>query len=392
MANEFSNNAKTKIIAQEIVNEMPYLRKAKSYVPQEQMVGKKFGNGYTVYLPDPGKARIAKASDGRTGLSAQVEEIKEVRYPIFCEAGLSDVELDEWEKFGDIESFTDQIAIPHARNISQTIEKYAVDKTIFDASQAVVGKATLSTIAEANGKLKKAGNGGSKVTYIDGVIGGKIAANAAGQIKNDAIVNDLYKDAAIGKFASIPVVECNYMPKVVGSSKASFTVSVTTGDKGFEPITSGTLVGAAGTPFKANGLKLVDKNGIQTNEDYVVIPKADGSIPELRVEYEGMNNGNANAWVPTGTTALTFTSLLEDGKTYNVVQSRTTDAIAYDSYKFGNIPSSEMEIEKKDALTLQTYKFGNGETLTTLVRLVAPFACGCPEPRSCVLAYMEEDN
>ena len=391
MANEFSNNAKTKIIAQEIVNEMPYLKKAKSYIPQEQMVGKKYGNTYTVYIPDPGKARIAKASDGRNGLSAQVDEIKEVRYPIACEAGMSDVMLDEWEKFGDIESFTDEIALPHARNLAQTIEKYAVEKTVFDASQAVVGKATLSTIAEANGKLKKAGNAGSKVTYIDGVIGNKIAANAAGQIKNDAIVNDLYKDAAIGKFASIPVVECNYMPKVVGSSAASFTVAVTTGDKGFDPIVSGTLVGAAGTPFKATGLKLVDKNGIQTNEDYVVIPKADGSIPELRVEFEGMNNGNANAWVPTGTSSLTFTTMLEDGKTYDVVQSRTTDAIAYDDYRFGNIPSCDLETTKKEALTLQTYKFGNGETLTTLVRLVAPFAIGCPEARSCVLSYMEEE-
>lgn len=391
MANEFSNNAKTKIIAQEIVNEMPYLKKAKSYIPQEQMVGKKYGNTYTVYIPDPGKARIAKASDGRNGLSAQIEEIKEVRYPIACEAGLSDVALDEWEKFGDIESFTDEIAIPHARNLSQTIEKYAVDKTIFNASQAVVGSQSLATIAKANGLLKKAGNAGSKVTYIDGVIGNEIAAQAAGQIKNDAIVNDLYKDAAIGKFASIPVVECNYMPKVTGSSTASFTVSVTTGDKGFEPITSGTLVGAAGTPFKANGLKLVDKNGIQTNEDYVVIPKADGSIPELRIEYEGMNNGNANAWVPKGTSTLSFSSMLEDGKTYNVVQSRTTDAVAYDTYKFGNIPSCEQEIEKKEELTLQTYKWGNGETLTTLVRLVAPFAVGLPEPRSSVLSYMEEN-
>ena len=67
MANEFSNNAKTKVIAQEIANEMPYLRKAKSYIPQEQMVGKKYGNEYTVYIPDPGKARIAKASDGKIG-------------------------------------------------------------------------------------------------------------------------------------------------------------------------------------------------------------------------------------------------------------------------------------------------------------------------------------
>ena len=83
--------------------------------------------------------------------------------------------------------------------------------------------------------------------------------------------------------------------------------------------------------------------------------------------------------------------MLEDGKTYDVVQSRTTDAVAYDSYKFGNVPSCEQEVQKKEALTLQTYKWGNGETLTTLVRLVAPFAVGLPEARSSVLSYLEEE-
>ena len=391
MANEFSNNAKTKVIAQEIYDNMPYLKKAKSYIPQEQMVGKKYGNTYTVYIPDPGKSRIAKASDGRNGLSAQVEEIKEIVYPISLEAGLNDVELDEWEKLGDIESFSDQIAIPRGRSIGQTIEQYAVDKTVFKAAQAVVGTKSLATLAKANGKLKKAGAAGSKVTYIDPVVGHDIAAVAAGQIKNDEIVNKLYKDAAIGTFAGVPVVEEQFMPTVTGSSAATFSVTVTTGEKGFEPITSGTLNGAAGIPFRAEGLKLVDKNGIQTNEDYIVIPDADGKIPELRVEFEGMNGGNANAYVPTGTSSLTFTPMLEDGAVYDVVQTRTTDAVAMDSYKFGNIPGSEMETVQKDALKVQTYKFGNGETLTTLYRIVAPFAIGLPEARSCVLAYMKRD-
>jgi hypothetical protein len=103
-----------------------------------------------------------------------------------------------------------------------------------------------------------------------------------------------------------------------------------------------------------------------------------------------MNNGNANAWVPTGTTSLTFSTMLEDGKTYSIAQSRTTDAVAYDSYKFGNIPSCEQETANKEAITLQTYKWGNGETLTTLYRLVAPFAVGLPDARSCVLSYIED--
>ena len=376
MANTFSNNAKVKILATEIYNEMPYLKKAKSYIPQDQMEGKKFGNTYEVYIPDPGKARIAKAVSGRAGLSAQVQELKEVKYRINCEAGLSEVELDEWEKLGDIESFTDQIAIPHARNMAQTIEKYAVDKTVFNAAQAVVGGKNLATIAKANGKLQKVGCNGSKVTYIDPVLGNDITASANGQVKNDSIVNDLYRDAAIGKFAGVPVVAEPYMPKITSTSADAIAVTLTAaGDTGFAPINKVSMSGQVGVPFKAAGLKVVDKNGIQTNEDYVVIPTTTaGDIPELRIEFEGKNGGNANAWVPTGTDSLTFENMLTTGVSYDVVQSRTTDAIAYDTYKFGKIPGSDLATEKKEAVTIQTYQFGDGDTLTTLVRLVAPFA------------------
>lgn len=390
MANTFSNNKKVKLISNVVYDEMPYLKKAKSYIPQDQMEGKKFGNEYDVYIPDPGKARIAKASDGRTGLSAQVGDIKEVKYHISCEAGLSDAQLDEWEKFGDIESFTDQIAIPHGRNIAQTIEKYAVDKTVFNAAQAVVGTKSLATIAKANGKLKKAGNAGSKVTYIDPVLGADIAAAAAGQIKNDEIAKELYKDASIGTFAGVPVVAEPYMPKITSTSADAIAVSlVANGSVGFQPITAVSISGQPGVPYKATGLKVVDKNGIQTNEDYVVIPTTTaGEIPELRIEFEGENGGNCNAWVPTGTVSLTFENMLTTGTTYDVVQSRTTDAVAYDTYKFGKIPGAELATEKKEAVTIQTYQFGDGNTLSTLVRLVAPFAVGMPDARQSVLAYM----
>lgn len=50
-----------------------------------------------------------------------------------------------------------------------------------------------------------------------------------------------------------------------------------------------------------------------------------------------------------------------------------------------------MTVEKKEEVTLQTYRFGDGQTLTTLVRLVAPFAVGMPDARSSVLAYLEEE-
>ena len=106
---EFSLNKKTKMIATEVFDKTPYIKKAHSYIPQSQLEGKKYGNVYTVYIPDPGKTRIAKASSGKDGLEAKIDPIQEVEYVIETKAGLNDCELTEWNKLGDVESFKNEV-------------------------------------------------------------------------------------------------------------------------------------------------------------------------------------------------------------------------------------------------------------------------------------------
>lgn len=55
-ANNFSNSHKTKLIAAAVYNQVPYLKKAHSYMSQSELEGKKYGRTYSVYIPDPGKA------------------------------------------------------------------------------------------------------------------------------------------------------------------------------------------------------------------------------------------------------------------------------------------------------------------------------------------------
>ena len=143
----FSNNKKVKMIATAVYANCPYLKKAHSYVPMDQMENKKYGNKYSVYIPDPGKTRIASASAGKSGLAAQYDAINEIEYEIVCDAALNDCELTLWNKFGDIESFKDQIALPHGRSVARGVEKAAIDKTVFQASQAVVGTAGLEILS-----------------------------------------------------------------------------------------------------------------------------------------------------------------------------------------------------------------------------------------------------
>ena len=81
------------------------------------------------------------------------------------------------------------------------------------------------------------------------------------------------------------------MPVVVGSSSRTATVTLTKVQKdgktiGFEPIKSVSGTAQKGDAFKVEGLKLVDKNGVQTDADYVIIVDDNGKIPELRIEIE----------------------------------------------------------------------------------------------------------
>lgn len=392
----FSTNKKVKMIATAVYANCPYLKKAHSYIPKDQMEDKKYGNKYSVYIPDPGKTRIVSSTAGKSGLAAQYDSINEIEYEIVCDAALNDCELSLWNKFGDIESFKDQIALPHGRSVARGVEKAAIDKTVFQASQAVVGVAGLEILSEAQGALDMTGAVGNKVTFINPTVGTKIAAKALGAFNNPDISKELYRDNWLGKYGASTIVTESYMPVVVGSSASTAAVTLTAVSAdgevvGFEPIRSVTGTVAKGEAFSVQGLKLVDKNGIQTDADYVIIVGEGKKIAELRIEIEGKSCNNANAWVPAGTESLTLVPLLEDGVKYAVTQCRIEGAVAFDSYKFAELPGTKMTSEKFEdsAIEIQTYEGGNIDTFSSGVRIVVPFAVGLPDPRESVLAYIK---
>ena len=392
----FSNNKKVKMIATAVYANCPYLKKAHSYIPKDQMENKKYGNKYSVYIPDPGKTRIVSSTAGKSGLAAQYDSINEIEYEIVCDAALNDCELTLWNKFGDMESFKDQIALPHGRSVARGVEKAAIDKTVFQASQAVVGVAGLEILSEAQGALDMTGAVGNKVTFINPTVGTKIAAKALGAFNNPDISKELYRDNWLGKYGASTIVTESYMPVVVGSSASTAAVTLTAVSAdgvvvGFEPIKSITGTAKKGEAFSVAGLKLVDKNGIQTDADYVIVVGAGGNVAEIRIEIEGKSCNNANAWVPAGTDSLTLVHLLEDGVKYAITQCRIEGAVAFDSYKFAELPGTKMTSEKFEdsAIEVQTYEGGNIDTFSSGVRIVVPFAVGLPDPRESVLAYIK---
>lgn len=386
MANSFSNTEKVKMIATEVADKCPYLKEATSYMTQGQLEGKKYGRTYKVYIPDPGKVV--------DGLDADPDSLVEVEVPVTLENKNTSFEVNAWNKLTDIEDFKKEIVKPKAVLLAQSLDKAAIDKTVFNAAQAVVGQANFATLSEASMALDEAKVAGTKVAFVKPTVAGKIANGGLANFIPDDIQRKIYADAYLGQYAGAAVINEANLPVVDAKNISAAAASVTLTDvsgKGFEPITAISGTGLKdGWAFSADGLKVVGKDGIQTDQDYIIIAKKDGSIPELRITVDGEAFGNPNAWVASGTSSLTLSPILEEGKKYYVGQVRTQKALGVDTYKFDDLPGSENATETVDGISIKMSQYGDGKHMTVLGRLDAPHAFTLPEQREAVTVYFEK--
>lgn len=369
----FSNNHKTKIIAAIAADNMDYVKKSKSYLPQSQREGMKYGQSYTVYIPDPGKVV--------DGLVADPDTINEVEYTVTCENKNTSVELDVWNKLNDIESFTKEVAKPKAQKLARQVQKDVIDKTAFESAQTIVGDANFNTLTNAAAALEEAACAGDFVTFTSPTVHGRIAATGLANYIPDEIQKKIYGKNYLGEYAGCSQIDLSNMPEIKIAGNETLSVTLTSADGGFAPVSTGTVTNIQkNAPFVADGLFLVDVNGIETDIPYVVSVDKDGKFPELRITEQGKAYGNPNAWVAKGTSTLTFTLAAPAG-TYSVGVAREADALAWDTYRFTDLPGSENSTETVDGVSIKLSQYGNGEKMTSLARLDMPYATGVPDAR-----------
>jgi len=384
LGNKFSNNHKTKLIAGEVYDNLPYLKKAHSYMTQGELEGKKYGKTYSIYIPDPGEVR--------DGLEANPDAINEVKVDVTLQNKNTSIELDAWNKLTDIESFTNEIAKPRGVKLARSIEKDAIDQTINKAFQIAVGSANFKTLTDMSKALDEVGVAGTKVSFVKPTVAGEIANGGLANFIPSEIQTKIYKDAYLGQYAGASVIEESLMPivNVAGTETAAMAVTAISG-KGAE---SATVVGydvaftaAPGVPFKVNA-KLIGVDGMETDQDLYIIADKDGNVPDVRFAVEGHNVNNANAWVPTGYTTAAPELGVAAGK-YALGQCRTEDAVGFDTYKFSDLPGSENETVSVNNVSLKMSTYGDGKFMTTLTRIDAPYAVTLPDPRKAVLGYFK---
>ena len=388
MANQFSVNDRVKLIAGEVYENVPYVKKAVSYMSQEQTKGKKNGQTFRLYIPDPGKTI--------DGIVADPDGINEREVEVTLTAANNSCTVNLWDRLTNIEDFTKEIAKPRGLNLGRSIEKKCIENTVFNAAQAVVGSADPATLAKASTMLDEVDAVGTRVAFLKPTTEGKITSNVK-FYQGDEIQKDIYKNAYIGEFAGASVIRESLMPIVKGdgsSATVSFSPVSGEGSKsatvvGFEPLVSATGL-KKGQPYKIDGLKVVNLNGVQTDQDFVIIPTADGKFPEIRITVDGEAYNNPNAWVATGVTGGNAENMLTSGKEYYVGQIRTEDAVGFDTYTFDRIPGTEETTEDVKNIRIKCSIGGDNIKGESSVVFRAPYAVTLPEQRKAVVAYFEK--
>jgi len=381
----FSNNKKVKLIAGEVYDNLPYLKKAHSYMTQGELEGKKYGKTYSVYIPDPGEV-----SDG---LEANPDNINEVEVAVTLQNKNTSVQLDAWNKLTNIESFTNEIAKPRGIKLARSVEKDAIDQTVPKAFQVVSGDASFKTLTDMSTSLDEVGVAGTKVAFVKPLVAGTIANGGLANFIPSEIQSKIYKDAYLGQYAGASVITENLMPivNVAGTETASVAATAITAMEGTATVTAGYTVAVTdnfpGVPFKLNA-KIVGVDGMETDQDLYVIADSNSAVPEIRVAVKGHNINNANAWVEAGETPSAATLAVAAGK-YALGQCRTEDAVGFDKYSFADLPGSENVTESVNNVSIKMSTYGDGKRMETLTRLDLPYAVTLPDPRKAVVGYFK---
>lgn len=407
MANKFSNNKKVQIFAAAVADEMDYVKASVSKLSESDMANKKFGRSYNIYLPDPGKVI--------QGIKADSDEIDEVEVPIYLDNFNTSVTIDAWEEKTDIEDFTAEVAKPRAVKLARTEQKNIVEGNCYKSFQAVVKTGTpgFDLLSDAADALRELSVAGDVVDFQAPSVLGKISSSNIGKFFEDQKAKELYTKAYIGTFDSADHVGLAVLPKITVPSITTPTVSATATASGngfvINTITgTGLVAGLAYSVVDDNGVavKIVDPSGLETDQDLVIIttPVFDGydtrangkkiktkiGIPEIRITKQGLADGNPNAWCDAAAASFTLVPLLTAGKKYAVGQLRLVDALAYDGYKFKNLPGSENEaVATVAGVTAKMSMYGEGEYLEKMIRVDLPFAAGLMDPRLSVTTYLQ---
>lgn len=417
MAGSFSNRKALKLLAGAVYDKMDYIKASESLFSQDTMKGSKYGKAVHGYLADPGSVY--------DGIVADPKPVVEVEVTAYVKNKGTSFELDLWDNFVEIEDFKKEIYEPRANKLARETQLDILGENVYRSAQAVVSS-TLGTkfIADASTKLSEMSLDGKRVDFQTPQLFSDIGDVALKLFLPSEVASKIYGERALGNFNLADQVQLPGLPilNTTGADGAPTISAEVVKDAsnnviGLKPITtitgSGTGSIKVGVPYKVSGLKIVDPSGVETYQDFIVIPNKEVRyneageattvtyIPDIRVTVDGKGYGNPNAHMDADTlgaavvgTTATFTlePIVTIGKTYQVGQCRLEKALKFDQYRFETLAAAKADSVgtfKNITLKMQSApQIINGVECT---RIDMPFVGKVFEIRESVTTYLQLD-
>lgn len=419
MAGTFSNRKKLILLANAIEENLNYIKQSDDLFPQDEIAKKKYGMAVHGYLPDAGSV-----SDG---IVAHPDKAHQVEVTAWLRNKNTSAETDLWDNLTNIEDFRKEMVDKRSAKLAREVQKDILDENVYQSCQAVVTSTIgYGVLSDASAKLDELSIVGDRVSFQTPTILAKIGQTGANLFLPSDIQKEIYEEASLGTYANAAQIQLPGLPilDTTGADEAPTISGTVVKDAsnnviGVKPITaitgSGTGSVIPGVPYVLSGLKIVDEGGVETAQDYVVIPftetyyDEDGAkqtrvvIPQLRISATGKSWGNPNAYVAASTISAatadgvaTFTLSLATGitagKHYQIGQVRNAKALSFSKLRFDSLPAA-----KQDNVGVGEFISLKMQSAPEVINGIAYFRIDMPwigkifEPRQSVTTYIQLD-
>lgn len=417
MAGSFSNRKALKLLAGAVYDKMDYIKASESLFSQEMMKGAKYGKAVHGYLADPGSVY--------DGIVADPKPVVEVEVTGYVKNKGTAVETDMFDELLEIEDFKKEIYEPRANKLARETQIDIIGENVYRSAQAVV-TSTLGTkfIADASSKLSEMSLDGKRVEFQTPQVYSDIGDVALKLFLPSEIASKIYGERALGTYNLADQVQLPLLPvlNTTGASTAPTISATVVKDAsnniiGLKPINTITHGGSGalkvGVPYKVTGLKIVDPSGVETFQDFIVIPNKEVRynesgvaetvtyIPEIRLTVDGKGFGNPNAHMDADTlgaavsdTTATFTlePIVTIGKTYQVGQCRLEKALKFDQYRFETLKAAQADsVGTFKNITLKMQSAPQIINGVNCYRIDMPYVAKVFEIRESVTTYLQLD-
>lgn len=412
MPGKFSNQKKLILLANAVEENLNYIKRADNLFPD--LAGKKYGMAVHGYQTDAGSVS--------NGLVAHPDVAHQVEHTAYLDNYNTAAETDLWDDLVEIADFNREMVDKRSKKLAREVQKAVINENVFRSCQvSVASSAGYGLLSDANAKMEELSVVGERIDFQTPTTISKIQATGSNLFLYPEKQREIYEENSIGFYANADTVSLPGLPIVDTTGQdaaptlsAAVVKDASSNTIGIKPIStitgSGTGSVIPGVPYKLSGLKIVDEGGVETEQDYIVIPVSevyydeDGVrqtrtvVPEIRITAKGKAYGNPNAWMTataidaatsTGTVTLTLSAVLTASKHYQVGQYRLAKALSFSPLTFKNLPAAKQDnVGVGEFVTLKMQSAPEVLNGVSYFRIDMPFVAKIFEPRQSCTTYL----